>query len=259
MQEDAYFVRESDVRFRPTPLVGGAWSSAEQHIAPAIGLLVHAIERHRDARRDDGLRLTRLSCDILGVVPIEPVGIQVEVLRPGRTIELVEARLTFEDRTIVLARAWLAQAIDTSAASGTALPAIPAPDAVPEADLASIWPGAFVASIRARRAEVEPGRAVAWLETPIPLLAGEAVSSTATALGLVDTANGTTPRLPPTQVLFPNLDLTAHLFRAPAPGPVGYDVRVSFGPDGAGLTLTVLHDVDGPFGSAAQTLTLRPR
>lgn len=259
MADDAYFVRESDVRFTPTSLVGGAWSSTEQHIAPAVGLLAHAIERHRDARRDDGLRLTRLSCDILGVVPIAPVEIRVEVLRPGRTIELVEARLTAGDRTIVLARAWLAQRIDTGRLAGSALPTIPSPPAVPEADLAAIWGGAFVSSLLARREQAEPGRAIAWLETPIPLLALEQVSATAAALGLIDTANGTTPRLPPEIVAFPNLDLTAHLFRTPRRGPVGYDVRQSFGPDGAGLTLTVLHDLDGPFGSAAQTLTLRPR
>ena len=259
MEDDAYFVRESEVRFAPTPLVGGAWSSTEQHIAPAIGLIVHAIERHRDARRDDGLRLVRLSCDILGVVAIEPVEVRIEVLRPGRTIELVEARLTSGERTIVLARAWLAQRVDTAGVAGTALPDIPAPSEVPEADLEAMWPGAFVASVHARRLEAEPGRAVAWLETPIPLLAGEEVSATAAALGLIDTANGTSPRLPPEAMAFPNLDLTAHLFRAPRRGPVGYDVRASFGPDGAGLTLTVLHDLDGPFGSAAQTLTLRPR
>lgn len=255
---DSYFVRESGVRFRPTPLVGGAWSSTEQHIAPAIGLIVHAIEQHRDARRDDGLQLTRLSCDILGVVPIEPVDVRIEVLRPGRTIELVEARLTAGDRTIVLARAWLAQRVDTTAFAGSPYPALPGIEAMPDVDLAAMWPGAFVASVTARRIEAEPGNAVAWVGSPIPLL-DEPVSPTASALALIDTTNGTTPRVPPEALAFPNLDLTAHLFRAVVPGPVGYDVRVSFGPDGVGMTQTVLHDLAGPFGASAQTLTLRPR
>jgi hypothetical protein len=258
-EASAYFVRETATRFHPTPLVGGAWSTTEQHIAPAIGLVAHCIEQHRDARRGDSLQLTRLSCDILGVVPIEPFEVRVEVLRPGRTIELVEARLTFADRTIVLARAWLTQRLDTSTLAGSALPSIPGPAAVPESGLTEMWPGAFVGSIGARRLETEPGHAVAWMRTPVELVADEAVSSTAAALALVDTANGTTPRVPPDRVAFPNLDTTAPLFRTPRPGPVGYDTRVSFGPDGAGLTLTVLHDLDGPFGSSAQTLTIRPR
>ncbi|MBW4041575.1 MAG: thioesterase family protein [Acidobacteria bacterium] len=260
MQEAAaYFVREMGTRFHPTALVGGAWSTTEQHIAPAIGLVAHCIEQDRDARRGDTLQLTRLSCDILGVVPIEPFDIRVEVLRPGRTIELVEARLAFADRTIVLARAWLTQRLDTASLAGSTLPSIAGPTEVPEAPLAAMWPGAFVGSIGTRRLEAEPGQAVAWVRTPVELVADEPVSSTAAALALVDTANGTTPRVPPARAAFPNLDTTAHLFRSPRPGPVGYDTRVSFGPDGAGLTLTVLHDVDGPFGSCAQTLTIRPR
>jgi hypothetical protein len=52
---EAYFERVGDAAFRATEHVGGAWTTHEQHIAPALGLIVHAIERDRDARRDDGL------------------------------------------------------------------------------------------------------------------------------------------------------------------------------------------------------------
>jgi hypothetical protein len=33
---------------------------------------------------------------------------------------------------------------------------------------------------------------------------------------------------------------------------------VSFGPTGQGLTSSVLHDAEGPFGTMAQVLTVRP-
>ena len=65
-------------------------------------------------------------------------------------------------------------------------------------------------------------------------------------------------RADPAQVAFPNVDLTAHLLRAPAPGWVGFDTTVSFGAGGLGSTSTVLHDVDGPFATMAQALTVRP-
>src|SRR3546814_15860667 len=39
----AYFLPMDDGRFMPTPHAGGAWNVAEQHVAPAIGLLVHAL------------------------------------------------------------------------------------------------------------------------------------------------------------------------------------------------------------------------
>ena len=44
----------------------------------------------------------------------------------------------------------------------------------------------------------------------------------------------------------------------PAGPRLGLDTTVTFGPDGVGLTASVLHDVSGPVGRAAQTLTLRP-
>ena len=58
--------------------------------------------------------------------------------------------------------------------------------------------------------------------------------------------------------MFPNLDLTVHLFRQPAGGWLGLDTTVSFGPAGQGLTSSVLHDEQGPLGSVQQTLTVRP-
>ena len=58
-------------------------------------------------------------------------------------------------------------------------------------------------------------------------------------------------------MLFPNTDLTVHLFRQPTGDWLGLDTDVSFGPDGIGLTASVLHDERGPIGRAAQTLTLR--
>ena len=68
-----YFERLGDSRFRATPHTQGAWNPTEQHIAPSLGLLAHAVERDRDNRRDDRLPVTRLSYDILGTVPVAEV------------------------------------------------------------------------------------------------------------------------------------------------------------------------------------------
>ncbi|HEX8767117.1 MAG TPA: acyl-CoA thioesterase domain-containing protein, partial [Jatrophihabitans sp.] len=84
----AYFERTGESTFRPTQHVSGAWNTAEQHIAPALGLLAHVVESDRDARRGDGLVIGRLSYDIFGKVPVEEVRTEVRVIRPGRTVEL---------------------------------------------------------------------------------------------------------------------------------------------------------------------------
>ena len=254
----AYFERLGAHAFRATEHTGGAWDLETQHIAPALGLLAHVVEQDRDGRRDDGLVLTRLSYDILGTVPIAEFETGVEVLRAGRTIELVEAVLTYDGRAAVRLRAWLMKQRDTSSLQGTGHRPIPGPDQMAAWDPTSVWRGGFIASVEVRRDQVEPGRASYWVRTTQPLLEGEEVSRTAAAAGLLDIANGMTVRAAPTEVAFPNVDLTAHLFAQPEGQWLGFDTSVSFGANGLGLTTSVVHDEHGPVGTSSQLLTVRP-
>ena len=253
----AHFERVGGSAFLATDHVSGAWKLQDQHIAPALGLLVHIVERDRDTRRPDGLIIGRLSYDILGTIPVDVVDTAVSVIRPGRTVELVEATLSQNGRAAVLLRAWLMQHRDTTPLSATPLPRIPAPADMPLWNPATVWPGGFIASVEVRRAQLEPGRAAFWVRTPLPLIEDEPVSRLATAAGLFDIANGMTVRLSPKDVAFPNLDLTAHLFTQPRGTWIGFDTSVSFGPGGIGLTSSILHDTGGPIGTVSQILTIR--
>ncbi|GAA1153168.1 thioesterase family protein [Kribbella jejuensis] len=254
----AYFERVGDMAYRATDEVGGAWDTATQHIAPALGLLAHVVERDRDVRRTDGLIVGRLSYDILGTIPIDVMDVRVRVVRPGRTVELVEAALGHGGRDAVLLRAWLMRPGDTAAIGGTAYPKITPVDDMEPWDPSSIWPGGFIASAEVRRQQVEPGRASFWVRTPVLLIDDEDVSPLARAAGLFDIANGMTVRADPKEVAFPNVDLTAHLFTTPRGDWLGFDTTVTFGPTGIGLTSSVLHDEHGPIGTLAQLLTVRP-
>ena len=49
----------------------------------------------------------------------------------------------------------------------------------------------------------------------------------------------------PQEWMFPNVDLTIHLFREPVRGWVGFDTKVTMGTTGMGLTSTTLHDESG--------------
>lgn len=256
---EPYFHRTGENRFRTTTHVSGAWDPDEQHIAPALGLLTHAIELDRDRRRDDRPAVARLSFDILGVIPLGEMDVDVSVLRAGRTIELIEATLRYDGREVVVARAWLLARFDTTALQGTSFPALPSPDTMPSADMSEGWHGGFVRSIDVRRGAKEPGRTQAWVRTAHPLIGDEAVSDTARFVGLFDLANGLSPRVQTDVAFFPNVDLTAHLFRAPTGEWLGYDMRMTFGANGLGLTETIMHDTAGPFATVSQSLTVRPR
>lgn len=256
----SYFRRVSARSFHATEHTEGAWNTAEQHIAPSFGLLAHAIESDRDERGKGNLVIARLSYDILGIVPVDVVvDVDVSVIRPGRTIELVEATLAYQGRAVVLARVWLMKGYDTAALRGSGLPSIPPPQDMREWNPSDIWPGRFTASADVRRAEVEPGRAAYWLRTAVPLLDGEPVSRIARAVGLLDLTNGMALRVDPREVAFPNLDLTVHFFADPIGEWIGFDTAVSIGPSGIGLTHSIIHDQTGPIGAVSQILTVRPK
>ncbi len=243
-------------RFRSTAHAQGAWAADHQHMAPVSGLLVRAIEQC-DPR--DDLILSRIGFDILGVIPAGEVQVQARIIRPGRTIELVEAEMSAGGRVVVRATAWRLSITDTSAVAGGAVDPMPGPDEGLPWQGSQVWDGGFIRSLDFRVLPGwQPGRGRAWIRTDVDLVADQPSSALARYVGLIDTANGIAVRADPTTMLFPNTDLTVHLVRTPVGPWIGLDTTVTFGADGVGLTASVLHDVSGPVGRAAQTLTLRP-
>ncbi|MFF8594171.1 thioesterase family protein [Streptomyces sp. NPDC015220] len=256
---ESYYVRTDEHRFKPTAHASGAWDENELHFSPLGGLVAHAIDRHLAERPPSGLLLSRISYDILGRLALDECEIQVETVRPGRTIELLEAVVRIADRPVVRARAWLLAGLDTAAVAGGADGGLAPPEQLAPWPMADLWPGGFIASLDVRPvAPPRPGRTTAWVSTPLHLVAGEDCGPVASYLALVDTANGIAVRRSPTEWMFPNVDLTVHLHRRPEGRWTGLDTTVVFGPTGQGLTSTVLHDVHGPVGRAEQILTVRP-
>lgn len=259
---DSYFERTDEHRYKPTGHVGGAWATDEQHFSPLGGLIVHALDRHVAEHRPDtsGMLLSRVSFDILGRLAMDECEIRVETVRPGRTIELLEATVRIADRAVVRARAWLLAALDTAAVAGGGADRLTPPDALATWAMSTVWPGGFIASLDARPVTPpQPGRATVWMSTEVDLVAGEAASPLASYVALVDTANGIAVRQSPTAWMFPNVDLTLHFHRQPEGRWTGLDTSVAFGPTGQGITSTVLHDLGGPVGHAQQILTVRPQ
>ncbi len=253
----AYFERLSSGsdgggRFRATEHTGGGWNPAEQHIAPTVGLVTHCL-----VTAAGGAPVQRLAVDILGTIDIAEVEVAVAVVRPGRTIELVEATVSWAGRDVVRARAWRLTGADTAEVAASPEPALPALGGLPGWDLSAGWPGGYIASLDVRHRDVGPGRAQAWLRSRQELLDGEEVGGLARFLTLADTANGMVQGPERRGWFYPNVDLTAHLFREPAGPWVGMDTTVSWGPGGHGVTATVLHDEAGPVGRVAQLCTLR--
>lgn len=111
--EQSFFQRTGPTTFEPTVNAEGAWSPEDHHFASIAGLVAHEIERFRDEHGSSDLRLGRISYDILGRLPMKEVTVEVEVLRPGRTIELLQATVTIDGRAVVIARAWYLSPVRT--------------------------------------------------------------------------------------------------------------------------------------------------
>ena len=251
---DSYYVRLSEDRLVSTLHSQGAWQPGEQHLAPAAGLVLAEIER----RLPSDKMISRVTFDVLGVIHSGEFTVDVNVIRPGRTIELVEAQMRHGQRTSIIARAWRLLASDTEAIVGGEWRPLPARTEMSEAPFSNQWGGGWIASLEGRQgADARPGYAQSWLRSPYPLVDGEIDPPTAAFVKFADTANGLAVREDPKTTFFPNVDLSVHLTREPVAGWVGFDTRVAFGPTGLGQTTSVLSDAEGPIGTAVQSLTVR--
>lgn len=253
----SYFTPVGDLAYRPTELTQGAWREDEQHVSVLCGLVGHVIEQH-ETRPE--MLIGRVSFEILGQIARDDVTFQVETIRPGRTIELVEVVGDCGGRTVLRARAWRLITSDTSSVAGLELPTMPAPDECEPHNAAAEWQGNFLNSLEWLAAPGgRDGRRQVWARSPIALIEGVTIGPVASLLAMVDLANGVATRRRPNTMLFPNVELTVHLLREPdiRDGWVGLDTAVSFGDSGIGLTSTTLNDAGGAVGQAVQSLTLR--
>ncbi|MGH8215601.1 MAG: acyl-CoA thioesterase domain-containing protein, partial [Rhodanobacteraceae bacterium] len=184
---DAFYVRLGEHRFVSTLHAQGAWQPGEQHLAPASGLVLAEVER----RLPSDKLVSRASFDVLGVIHSGEFTIDVEVVRPGRSIELVEASMRHGDLTSIRARIWRLAATDTTQVQGIEWTPMPPPDAMRPLAFSSVWDGGYIDSLEARQeVNARPGRGLSWVRSRHPLVEGESDPAFAGFLKLVDTANG---------------------------------------------------------------------
>ncbi|MCQ9327938.1 thioesterase family protein [Pelistega suis] len=243
--------------YAPTQHAQGAWNPHEQHMAPASGVMARELENFNP--RDD-VRIGRVSYDIFGLISLDRFTVETKVIRPGKTIELLEATMKSQGKTCIVARAWRMMMSDTSSVSGLEDQVIAQPMDFPEWGGMSRWAGGYIRSVTVRASpDKRPGKGIVWISTSKEMVEGETTSSFTRLLGLIDTANGIVPRQEGEFAwAFPNLDLQVHMHRLPQGDWLGLETVQQYGGDGIGLTSSILHDVYGPFGRSEQILTIRP-
>jgi hypothetical protein len=254
---DGAFYERSGERFVPTELTRGPWDPGAQHAGPPAALIGRELER---CRPREGMRLGRVTFEILRPVPLESLLVAAHVVRPGRSVELLEASLSGPDGELMRARAWrLASGKLRLGEDDSARP--PGPD---ESEPRDFFPTGEAAGYHTAMeyrfvngSFLEPGPAVVWMRMRVPLVAGEEPSPLQRLLVAADSGNGVSAALDWRTHLFINTDLSVHLMREPEGEQVCLDAVTHV--DGLGLADTVLWDERGRIGRAAQTLLVRRR
>ena len=259
MAPDAFYVADGDGWFASTELTKGPWDENSQHAGPPAALVGRAIER---AAKAPGMQVARLTFEILRPVPVAPLRVEAQVVRPGRSVEMLEASLSDEQGPVMLARGWRVRLseVDIAASDVDDPPRLPE-----EAEPGKVFPVPgqnYLAAIEwrfSRGSFVEPGPAVGWARMRYPLLAGEEISPLTRVLIVADSGNGISSVLDWREWYFINVDLSVHLHRMPVGEWVCLDASTSIDRQGIGLASSVLHDEDGRIGRGLQSLFVAPR
>jgi Thioesterase-like superfamily len=246
--------------YRATPATAGPWDPASQHGGPPAALLATVIEACEPV---DGLRLARITVELLSPVPVGEVVVQARVIRPGRRVRLLEATMDADGRPVALARAW------QIASQPDLLPsvALSSPPERPAPGPVRFFTGNT--EIQGYGAAVEwrlvtggfdqLGAAAVWARARIPLVPDQPLTGLQRVLIVADSANGISGVLPFDDWLFVPTALTVTLHRHPRGEWIFMSAETRLSSDGIGSCHAELSDDDGPVGTASQPLVITRR
>ncbi len=191
-------------------------------------------------------------------MPLQPLQVSAEVVRPGRSVELLEATLRGPEGPVMRARAWRvetgpsAEPADGPRAGPSSGSERPFFETGQEVGYHTAMEYRFI-----RGGFLEQGPATVWMRMRVPLVAGEEPSPLQRVMVAADSGNGVSAALDWREYLFINTDLSVHLHRLPATEWVCLEARTLIG--SLGMADTELWDEGGRIGRAVQTLLVRAR
>lgn len=261
---DSFYVPLGDDRWLATVHTTGPWDPGAQHGGPPSALLGRAMQQCK--HREDMI-ITRFTCEILGAIPVGELTVAARLVRPGRSVELLEATASAGGREVARASAWRVLRTGDATGSSEVMVAsrLPAPGGLPDGPSMRpprSWVDGYLSAIEWRPVRggfTAPGPATVWARMRYPLLPDTEPSPLERVLAIADSGNGASWELDMSRWHFINPELTVHLHREPAGEWICLDAQTAISPGGAGLATSVLSDTGGTVGVGAQSLLVAPR
>lgn len=261
------FARDGDT-YVPAETAGGPWSPEFLHGGPPTGLLAWALEREA---ANSGLRLARLTTDLLRPVPATPLTVRVATLRAGRRLRILEGVLEADGVVVSRATALYLEQVPLEVPEHARF----ADDTLPpgggesrnlsdvsarENNALTFTPQGLHTNVEVQLIDGVQGRGEGrvWMRLPMPVVAGEPCSTTVQAATLADFGNGIAQLRVADDVGSINADITLYLTRAPAGEWIGFDAHARMGDNGNGLVETTLYDDRGRIGRVVQATLAMP-
>jgi hypothetical protein len=258
MTSQAVFVRDGE-SFLATELALGPWAPGALHGGAPAALLLHALA---DASPSPALRPARITYEFLRPVPVGPLDVRIEVVRPGRRVTLLDGFLT-DPEGVEVARARALLLVPSELDAGTATPPpFPGPEAGQTNDWTDQAPMFATHAMEIRFVEGvfrRPGPATAWFRLRHPLIAGEPTAPLELVAAAGDFGNGIASELSWSEHMFINPDLTLYIEREPAGEWVALQSQMRVTQGSVAIAESVLWDERGRIGRAIQALLVGPR
>ena len=258
----AVFLRDGE-QFVPTELARGPWDPDAQHGGAPAGLVARAVEAVPSAAP---MQVARITMELLRPVPLTPLRLATEVVRPGKRVDLLETYVFSGATPVVRAMSLRIRTADVQVPEGVdEAPPVPGPE---EAETAVRPAGAYqgvsfsstALDIRtAAGAFDRPGPTTAWFRLRQPLVDDEPPSPLVRVAAAADFGNGISWVLPFDRYVFINPDLTIHLHRLPRGEWICLDARTFLGGQGMATAESALYDTLGRVGRGVQSLILDRR
>lgn len=258
MSPEPLFVQDGGV-YMPAEMTRGPWDPRALHGGAPAALLAHVLAAAPAAH---GLRLARLTCEFVRPVPLSPLTVTTDVIRPGRRVALLDGAIRdAQDTVVARARALFLSPSELDTETGQA-PPFPGPGDGRANDFGDGPPMFATHALELRFVEGkfrEVGPSTAWFRLRGPVLGDEPVTGAERIAVAADFGNGIATELSWEEHVFINPDLTIYFERDPVSEWVALQARMYVAPGAVALAESVIWDERGRIGRAVQSLLVSRR